>query len=80
MPPIIMQHIMPGVIMDVQQSQQACIILTAIMSVDLHIILQPISVISTVHMPMHMLQQQQHVPFIIMQQLNIWPCIIVQRF
>lgn len=60
MPPIIMQHIMPGVIIAVMQSQQACIIFTQAASPDVHIILQPVSVISQLHMPMVMLQQQTH--------------------
>jgi hypothetical protein len=70
-PPIIMQHIIPGVIMVMQQSQQACIILIIALSPLLHIILQPISVISTLHIPIPMLQQHMHIPFIIMQQLII---------
>ena len=42
---------------------------------------QPISVISILHIPIiPMLQQQHIIPFIIMQQLIIPPCIIMHRF
>jgi hypothetical protein len=80
MPPIIMQHIMPGLHIAVMQSQQACIIFTHSASPDVHIILQPISVISQEHMPIVMLQQQTQAPLHIMQQLIICPAIIMHRF
>ncbi len=45
-----------------------------------HVIVQPMLFISTLHVPiMPMLQQQHIMPFIIMQQLIIPPCIIMQR-
>jgi hypothetical protein len=40
----------------------------------------PLSVISHLHMPIIMLQQQTIMPFIIMQQLHMPPAIIVHRF
>ena len=43
--------------------------------------MQPISVISILHMPIiPMLQQQQHMPFIIMQHETIPPAIMLHRF
>jgi hypothetical protein len=77
MPPMVMQHIMPGIIIAMQQSQQACIIFTQPASPEVHIILQPISVISTLHIPIDMLQLQHIIPFIIMQQPIAWPDIIM---
>ncbi len=40
----------------------------------------PLSVISQRHMPIVRLQQQTIMPFIIMQQLHMPPCSMVQRF
>jgi hypothetical protein len=41
---------------------------------------QPSLVISTLHMPIVMLQQQTVMPFIITQQLTMPPAIMLQRF
>jgi len=80
-PFIIMQHVMPGIIIAFMQSQHAWIIFWQFMSPEVQVIMQPISVISILHMPIiPMLQQQQHMPFIIMQQLIIPPAIMLQRF
>jgi len=78
---IIMQQVMPGIIMAFMQSQQAWIIFSQFLSPDVQVIMQPISVISILHIPIiPMLQQQQHMPFIIMQQETIPPAIMLQRF
>jgi hypothetical protein len=45
-----------------------------------HVMTQPLSVISHLHMPIVMLQQHTIMPFIIMQQLHIPPAIIMHRF
>jgi hypothetical protein len=76
-------HIMivqPGIIMLVMQSQQACIILTAIASPLVHIMVQPMSINSTLVMPMVMLQQQHIMPFIMQQQLIMALGIIMHKF
>lgn len=47
----------------------------------MQVIVHPISAISIVHIPIiPRLQQQQHIPFIIMQHEHIPPCVIMQRF
>jgi hypothetical protein len=78
---IIMQQVMPGIIIALMQSQQAWIIFSQFLSPDMQVIMQPMSVISILHMPIiPMLQQQQHMPFIIMQHETIPPAIMLHRF
>jgi hypothetical protein len=80
MPFIIMQQVQPAFIMAEQQSQQAWIMAQQALSPLVQVIVQPDSVISHLHMPMTMLQQQAIMPFIIMHMLHMPPAIIVQRF
>jgi hypothetical protein len=77
---IMTQQVQPACIIDIMQSQQDWIIWQHLGSPELHMILQPLSVISQLHMPMVRLQQQTGMPFIIMQQLTIEPVSIEQRF
>lgn len=51
MPFIIMYRVQPGIIMLIMQSQQAWIILQAIMSPLVQVIMQPMSIISTLQVP-----------------------------
>jgi hypothetical protein len=77
---IITQQVQPACIIAVMQSQHDWIIWQHLASPELHMILQPLSDISQLVMPMVMLQQQTIMPFIIMQQLTIEPVSIEQRF
>jgi hypothetical protein len=80
-PFIIMQQVQPGIIIAHIQSQQAWIIFMQLASPLVQVIAHPISIISTLHVPiMPMLQQHIGMPFIIMQQLIMPPCIIMHRF
>src|SRR4051794_21017712 len=79
-PFIIMQQVQPAFIMVAMQSQQAWIMSQHLASPLVHVMMQPSAVISHLHMPMVMLQQQTIMPFIIMQQEHIPPASIVQRF
>jgi hypothetical protein len=74
------QQVHPAFIMAAQQSQQAWIMAQHSLSPLVQVMVQPISVISTLHMPIIRLQQQTIMPFIIMQQLHMPPAIMVQRF
>ncbi len=81
MPFIIIMQVQPGIIMAVMQSQQAWIILQHMSSPLVHIIVQPISIISTLQVPiMPIMQQHMGMPFIIMQQLIVPPAVIMHRF
>jgi len=75
-----MQQLQPALAMAAMQSQQAWIMAQQSASPLVHVMQTPPSIISHLHMPMVMLQQQTIMPFIIMQQLHIPPAIIVQRF
>jgi hypothetical protein len=77
---IITQQVQPACIMAVMQSQQAWIISQHLGSPLVQVMTQPSLVISHLHMPMVMLQQQTIMPFIIMQQLHMPPASIVHRF
>jgi hypothetical protein len=77
---IIRQQVQPACIIAFMQSQQLWIIWQHLGSPDMHIILQPLSVISIVHMPITRLHEQTIMPFIIMQQLTMPPDIMVHRF
>lgn len=82
MPLIIMQHMQPGIDMQViMHSQQAAIIFIILGSLLAQVILQPISTISVLHMPiMPRLYMAICVPFIMQQTQHEPPCIIMQRF
>ncbi|MGO9598417.1 MAG: hypothetical protein ACLP7Q_10555 [Isosphaeraceae bacterium] len=74
------QQVQPALHMATMQSQQAWIIAQHAGSPLVQVMQTPSSVISHLHMPIIMLQQQTIMPFIIMQQLHMPPAIIVQRF
>ena len=74
------QQVQPALHMAIMQSQQAWIIAAARVSPLVQVMQTPFSVISHLHMPIIMLQQQTIMPFIIMQQLHMPPAIMVQRF
>jgi len=80
MPFIIMQQVQPAISMAAMQSQQHWIILQQAASPEVHVTMQPVSVISTLHMPIIMLQFMTGMPFIIMQQDIMPPAIMLQRF
>jgi hypothetical protein len=66
--------------MEVQQSQQAWIMLQQAASPLVQVMQTPFSVTSHLHMAIVMLQQQAIIPFIMQQQEHIPPAIMVQRF
>ena len=74
------QQQQPALHMAVMQSQQAWIIAQQSASPLVQVMQTPPSIISHLHMPIVMLQQQTIMPFIIMQQLHMPPAIMVQRF
>jgi hypothetical protein len=74
------QQVQPALHMAIMQSQQAWIIEQQASSPLVQVMQTPSSVISHLHMPIVMLQQQTIMPFIIMQQLHMPPAIMVQRF
>ena len=74
------QQVQPAAHMAIMQSQQAWIIEQQAGSPLVQVMQTPLSVISHLHMPIVMLQQQTIMPFIIMQQLHMPPAIMVQRF
>jgi hypothetical protein len=76
-----MQQVMPGIIMAVMPSQHDWIIFSQFLSPEVQVIMQPMSVMSILHMPIiPRLHMQQHMPFIIMQQETIPPAIMLHRF
>jgi hypothetical protein len=77
---IITQQQQPAFIMQLRQSQQACIISQHLLSPLVQVMQTPFSVVSQRHSPIIRLQQQTILPFIIMQQLTRPLCIMVQRF
>ena len=77
---MLMQQTQPAAHMEAMQSQQAWIIAQQAGSPLVQVMHTPSSVISHLHMPIVMLQQQTIMPFIIMQQLHMPPAIMVQRF
>jgi hypothetical protein len=77
---IIRQQVQPSLSMVAMQSQQAWIISAHLGSPETQVTVQPLSVMSHLHMPMVRLQQQTIMPFIIMQQLHMPPCIMAHRF
>ena len=74
------QQVQPALHIAIMHSQQAWIIEQQSASPLVQVMQTPSSVISHLHMPIIMLQQQTIMPFIIMQQLHIPPAIMVQRF
>jgi hypothetical protein len=77
MPFIIRQQVQPGIIMLIMQSQQAWIIFMQAASPLVHVIVQPISVISILQVPiMPMLQVHIGIPFIIIMQPQAPPAIM----
>ncbi len=77
---IMMQQVQPAFIIVFMQSQQAWIISQHLLSPEVQVTQTPFSVISHLHMPMVMLQQQTIIPFIMQQQLHMLPCIMEHRF
>jgi hypothetical protein len=80
LPFIIRQQVQPACSIAFMHSQQAWIIWQHLASPDVQQTLQPLSVMSQLHMPIVMLQQFTIMPFISMQQLTMPPAIIWQRF
>ena len=82
MPFIIMQQQQPGVAMQaIMQSQQAWIMRQHISSPDVQVMVQPMSIMSILHMPMvPMLQQQQHMPLHRQAMEHMALGIIMHRF
>jgi hypothetical protein len=81
MPFIIMQQVMPGIIMPIMQSQHAWIIFSPCLSPLVQVTVHPISVISTLHIPiMPTLHMHIGIPFIITQHEHIPFCIIIIMF
>jgi hypothetical protein len=80
MPFIITQQVMPGIIMPVMQSQQDWIIFSHCLSPLVHVIVHPMSIISTLHIPIiPTLHTHMVIPFIIMQHEHMPFCIIIMR-
>jgi hypothetical protein len=77
---IITQQQQPALSIEAMQSQQAWIIAQQLASPEVQVIVQPCLVISHLHMPIVRLQQQTIMPFMVMQQLTMPPCSMVQRF
>jgi hypothetical protein len=77
---IITQQVQPSLSMVLMQSQQAWIISPHFGSPLVQVIVQPLAVMSHLHMPIVRLQQQTTMPFISMQQLHMPPASIEHRF
>lgn len=81
MPFIITQHVIPGIIIPIMQSQHDWIIFSQCLSPLVHVIVHPMSIISTLHIPIiPTLHVHITMPFIIMQHEHIPFCIIPIRF
>jgi hypothetical protein len=81
MPFIITQHVIPGIIIPTMQSQHDWIIFSQCSSPLVHVIAHPMSIISTLHIPIiPTLHTHIVIPFIIMQHEHIPFCIIPIRF
>jgi hypothetical protein len=76
----ITQQVQPSLSMQAMQSQHAWIISQHFGSPLVQVMQTPLSVMSHLHMPIVMLQQQTIMPFIIRQQLHMPPWSIEQRF
>jgi hypothetical protein len=79
-PPIIRQQVQPAFMQAVTQSQHPWIMSQQALSPLVQVTQHPSLVISTLHAPIVMLQQQTVIPFIMQHRLHIPPAIIVQRF
>jgi len=80
-PFIITQHVIPGIIIPIMQSQHDWIIFSQCLSPLVHVIVHPMSIISTLHIPIiPTLHVHIIMPFIIMQHEHIPFCIIPIRF
>jgi hypothetical protein len=79
-PPIIRQQVQPAFMQAVRQSQQPWIMSQHALSPLVQVTVQPSLVISTLHAPIVMLQQQTTMPFIVQQNEHMPPAIIEQRF
>ena len=79
-PFIMTQPVQPHLSMVERQSQQAWIILQQSGSFDVQVIVQPLEVISHLHMPIVRLHEQTIMPFIMQQTLHMPPAIMLQRF
>ena len=79
MPFIIMQHVQPASIIIRMQSQHAPIMAAAALSPLVQVMATPMSVISILHVPIIMLHWQHVIPFIIMANEHIPPCVIMHR-
>ncbi len=77
---IIMLQVQPSVIIEVIQAQQASIIAQHVGSPLVQVMQTPSSVGTHLHIAIVKLQQQAIMPFIIQQQLQRPPGIIMQRF
>jgi len=75
-----MQQVQPAFMQADMQSQQPWIMSQQPLSPLVQVTTQPSLVISHLHMPIIMLQQQTIIPFIMQQQLTIPPAIMEQRF
>jgi hypothetical protein len=79
-PPIIIQQAQPDFMHVVMQSQHAWIMSQHILSPLVQVTQHPLAVISTLHIPIVMLQQQTIMPFIVQHMLHIPPAIMAHRF
>ncbi|MBV8780482.1 MAG: hypothetical protein JO353_03715 [Phycisphaerae bacterium] len=78
MPFIIMYIVQPGIIMFIMQSQQAWIILQAILSPLVQVMVQPMFIISILQVPMDIMHWQHIMPFI-MQHIPIMPLAFIMH-
>jgi hypothetical protein len=74
------QHVQPDFVIPDRQAQQASIIAQHAGSPLVHVMQTPSSVASHLQRPIVRLQQQTIIPFIMQQQLQSPPAIMVQRF
>jgi hypothetical protein len=77
---IITQQVQPSLSIVLMQSQHAWIISEHLASPEVQEIMTPLSVMSHLHMPMVILQQQTIMPFIIMQTVHMPPWSMLHRF
>jgi hypothetical protein len=75
-----MQQVQPAFMHTAMQSQQLWIMLQHPSSPLVQVTQQPSLVISHLHIPIIMLQQQTIIPFIVQQQLTIPPAIMLHIF
>lgn len=80
MPFIIIMQQQPAAIILFMQSQHACSISMQPLSPEVHVTVQPLAVISHLQLAIAIVQFIMGMPFIIMQQEIIAPCIMVIMF